>query len=408
MLVLGAALAIFTIASPYRNGAWLDPATTVSVAGLSINCGLGPVMALLHLAKLALLAALAPAWRRRRGVGAICVGAVALLVALSIFNAWALLERQRSARLAEARATVERVADVKAQLRAAYERVALLGWQPLATVEAEIAAERHHRIWEATAGCTILEGGTHRQFCARLKRLEGARAVAAQAEGLRQRAAELESELKSLPVAAQGRQPQLVALAGWLGSPLGAADVLQAITIAVMIEITEVVLFGLAGFFAPQRTDANGAAFSRRMGEALPRQSSANVEAPRAEQSIATTEADAKRRQARRFRAEADDAREEAPQATRLQTEPGAAQCGAEERCRAVAMFVKSLPRGPDLRTTGGDLYAVYSHVREQRGWPIIPANVFGQLLKPAVEAAGGHKVKASRQFYVGVGLPPA
>ena len=44
--------------------------------------------------------------------------------------------------------------------------------------------------------------------------------------------------------------------------------------------------------------------------------------------------------------------------------------------------------------------------MRERRGWPIIPPNVFGQLMKPAVEALGGHKVKSSRQIYWGVGFP--
>jgi hypothetical protein len=44
MLGLGLILATFTIATPYRNGAWLDPATTMSVIGLSLNYGLGPVM----------------------------------------------------------------------------------------------------------------------------------------------------------------------------------------------------------------------------------------------------------------------------------------------------------------------------------------------------------------------------
>jgi hypothetical protein len=59
------------------------------------------------------------------------------------------------------------------------------------------------------------------------------------------------------------------------------------------------------------------------------------------------------------------------------------------------------------LRTTGSGLFEAYKRIREQRGWPKIPPNVFGQLMRPAVEAAGGRKLKASRQFYEGVGLPP-
>jgi hypothetical protein len=73
----------------------------------------------------------------------------------------------------------------------------------------------------------------------------------------------------------------------------------------------------------------------------------------------------------------------------------------------AVHAFVASLSRDPNLRASGSALRDAYERVREQRGWPRIPPNVFGQLLRLAVEAAGGCKVKASRQTYRGVALPP-
>jgi hypothetical protein len=44
----------------------------------------------------------------------------------------------------------------------------------------------------------------------------------------------------------------------------------------------------------------------------------------------------------------------------------------------------------------------------EQRGWPIVPPNVFGQLVKAAVEDVGGSKMKSNAQIYVGIGLPQA
>lgn len=39
---------------------------------------------------------------------------------------------------------------------------------------------------------------------------------------------------------------------------------------------------------------------------------------------------------------------------------------------------------------TGSALFAEYDRVRTLSGWPRIPPNVFGVLLKPAVEAVGG------------------
>ena len=77
-----------------------------------------------------------------------------------------------------------------------------------------------------------------------------------------------------------------------------------------------------------------------------------------------------------------------------------------DDRRRAVESFVATLSRDRNLRITGSALADGYNRLREQRGWPIIPPNVFGLLVKPAVEAVGGHKVKSSRQYYSGVGFP--
>jgi hypothetical protein len=65
------------------------------------------------------------------------------------------------------------------------------------------------------------------------------------------------------------------------------------------------------------------------------------------------------------------------------------------------------MTRGANLRASGSAVYNAYTKMSELRGWPPMARNVFGQLLKPAVEAIGGRKTKASRQLYEGVGLPP-
>jgi hypothetical protein len=103
-------------------------------------------------------------------------------VIVSLWNAVALLALQRSLRGAEARTVVERVGIRRAELETIGARLALVGWKQLATVEAEIAAERHNWIWDATSACKNVTGSGQRPFCARLARLEGERETAHQAD----------------------------------------------------------------------------------------------------------------------------------------------------------------------------------------------------------------------------------
>lgn len=396
MLVLGTTLAAFTIATPYRNGAWLDPATSVTMAGLSLNLGYGPIMAILHLAKVSVVASVARAWRQNRWVGAVCACAATMLVGMSIFNAWKVLERQRSARVVEERAAVLRAKAIDEELRAVRERVALLGWRPLATVEAEIAAERASWIWDVTAGCTKLESGTHRKFCANDARLEGARAQAAQAEKLRQREAELAGARLDRPAVA-------------VNSRGYDDDMLQAILIAVAIELTEVVLFGLAGYFVPPSVPVGSP--SPRGGAPIgtaPRTSRGGrrSRAGRASSHTRTPGAAAPNATSAAASDGHDEARWRTTGSSRPRDEPCATGGIGEERRRAIDAFVASLRRGVDLRATGSELFDAYAATCVKRGWPPIPRNVFGELLLLAIDGIGGRKVKASRQYYCGVGLP--
>jgi hypothetical protein len=386
----------------------------VSALGLSLNLGLGTVMGLLHVAKAALVAAGAPAWRRNRGVGAVCLCAALLLVAVSFFNAWSLLERQRSVRVADVRTAVERADIIREELRSVRERVALLGWRTLATVEAELAAERHSWIWDTTTGCTKAESGTHRQFCARAAKLEGARAEAAQAESLRQREAELTRALLDRPALAEHRHSDLVTLAGWFGSSLASAEMLQALMIAAVIELTEVVLFGLAGFFAGP--SASGSSVTPSEGSPV----QATARSPRGdrrrreggEEHPVSPQARARDADGRKATADADsDGHDEtcwrAASPSRPRDDPRTSGGIAEERRRAVDAFAASLRHGTNLRAAGSELFDLYAGMRAQRGWPPMARNVFGQLLKAAIEAIGGRKLKSSRQLYEGVAVPP-
>ena len=73
----------------------------------------------------------------------------------------------------------------------------------------------------------------------------------------------------------------------------------------------------------------------------------------------------------------------------------------------AVAEFVAALTLDPAGRETGSGLYAAYCRQRGLKGWPSIPANAFGAILRPAIERVGGQKRKSNRQTYIGIRLPP-
>jgi len=402
LLVLGAGVAAFAITTPYRYGTWLDPSATVVVAGLAVNYGTGLLSVLMHIAKVIFVAAIVPAWRRSAWAGAICAVVCVPLVVLSVWNVIALLALQRSDRTTEARTAIERVDRLRAELHAIGARLALVGWRPLPAVDGDIAAEQLHWLWDATSGCTKLAGGAQRQFCARFKRLEGARGVAVEAEHLRTREAELHRELAHQPVASENRQPDLVLLAAWLGVSLDTAENLRTLLWAAVVEIVEIAAFGFAGFFWSSRTERS--APIRAEHEPPPTTIDANGvrSPPPPRQAHEATERSQAKEKADRENRDRCAGQGSQPQAKRR----AAPRDGDEER-RAVDRFVATLRHGPGLRIAGRALRDAYERMREQHGWPKIPPNVFGQLVTRAVKAAGGDKVKASRQYYTGVALPP-
>lgn len=399
MCVLGVSVALIAIATPYRYGAWLDPSATVVIAGFTLNYGTAFQSVLLHIAKAIFVAAIVPAWRRSRLAGAICALVCIPLVTLSLWNAVALLALQRSERVAEARAAIEKADSRRTELETIGARLGLVGWKPLATVEAEIAAERHQWMWDATSGCTAAASRSQRQFCARHVRLEGERATAREAEHLRSREAELRREIARQPVTPESRQPDLIMLVAWLGISLDTAELLRTLFWAAVVEIVEIAAFWFMGFFRP----ATGA--RERAAKAEHEPPSATPEADK----VPPSPREAHEASKRCRRAKKPD-RENADPRAHHGARPQAHRCSAPrdehaER-QAVDLFVATLPRGADLRVVGSDLFDAYEQVREQHGWPKIPRNVFGQLVRRAVEAVGGQKVKASRQFYTGVALP--
>jgi hypothetical protein len=75
---------------------------------------------------------------------------------------------------------------------------------------------------------------------------------------------------------------------------------------------------------------------------------------------------------------------------------------------RAVAAFVSMLDKGEESRAYGGVLFTFYNLKRAVYGWPKLTVTAFGRLLRKAVGAAGGKKIKSGGQVYVGIGVPAA
>jgi hypothetical protein len=64
------------------------------------------------------------------------------------------------------------------------------------------------------------------------------------------------------------------------------------------------------------------------------------------------------------------------------------------------------LERSPSARATGSALMDAYERRRPLHGWPEVQGNIFGALLRIAVEEVGGEEIKSGGQVYVCVGIP--
>jgi hypothetical protein len=162
----------------------------------------------------------------------------------------------RTKRATASDAVVQRDADLRAEMKAIVERLALIGWRPLATVTAEIAAERRQHAWESTSECTQIKTGADRRYCARLDRLDGERLVALEAERLGYRQAELRRALEQQPVTTNGRHPDLALLADVLGVSPDRAELLRALAYSLLVESAEIALFWVAGLLSLGLTSA--------------------------------------------------------------------------------------------------------------------------------------------------------
>jgi len=133
-----------------------------------------------------------------------------------------------------------------AGLAAAEARLAALPAHRLqGVIDAEIAASKKDRIWDATLGCTDATLPTSREFCKRIDHLSGERAVAAKAAVLATAIERLKVEVRrgSEAGAARESDPQAHAITQLTG--LDAASVRSGLTWLLALAVEAISAFGL-------------------------------------------------------------------------------------------------------------------------------------------------------------------
>src|SRR5262249_38992142 len=124
------------------------------------------------------------AWKRGR-VGSALLGGLAscCLLGFSIYGTATVELMQRAALSSERGKEEQRLRDLRAELKAAQDRIADLGvHRSAAQIDAEMKAEQQSARWTATEGCTRATTAESRAYCATHARLFGELAGAGEAD----------------------------------------------------------------------------------------------------------------------------------------------------------------------------------------------------------------------------------
>jgi hypothetical protein len=124
------------------------------------------------------------AWKRGR-VGSALLGglASACLLGFSIYGTATVELMQRAAQSSERSEEEQRLGDLRAELKAAQDRIADLGvHRSAAQIDAEMKAEQQSARWTATEGCTRVTTAESRAYCATHARLFGELAGAGESD----------------------------------------------------------------------------------------------------------------------------------------------------------------------------------------------------------------------------------
>jgi hypothetical protein len=432
LLAVATGLVVQTARPHYHYGAWLDATATIELAGLLIPFGMGVTMVLLHVAKAMMLAVAAWFWRcAHYAYSVLAVLLFLLLLPVSISSMFGFLDLQRGTRAASEASLLKHEADLRAELTSVQAWLKDIGWRrAAAAVEAEIAAERRNPFWASTSDCRDAGTRPQQRYCQTLDRLAGELPGAKEADEYRRREKTIHAELQSAKPATGSLHPDLEFLSRALGVSVEQARFWRTIMFAVVIEATEalLLLFGSAPaparqerqdrtqrlqivsrlFLTYRRAHAWVARKIRRHAADAVVPSQAGRSMPTLDpQDITCTAAENGQAMGTKSASSRETTSPNSRRAYGGDLSPGLAATtrGIEP---AVVAFVAELPRVPEARVRGSEMFTAYDLRRRTRGWPRLSRTQFGRQLKPAIEAVGGRKVKSNCQVYLGVSLSPA
>jgi len=144
-------------------------------------------------------------------------------------------------------------------------------------IDADIAALKKDRIWDATLGCTDATLAASREFCKRIDHLSGERAVATEAALLAATIERLKAEVRRGREAGAGREsdPQARAITQLTG--LDAASVRSGLTWLLALAVEAISAFGL--FAITRRRPEAAWAAQHESAHRRPRRLAARVDA---------------------------------------------------------------------------------------------------------------------------------
>ena len=337
-------------------------------------------------------------------------------------------------------------ADTKAELASVEQQLAALSRpappRPIATVRQALASERVPAgAWRDTEECNSIQESAHlAKACGQVVQLRRELAAAQDYERLSARAAELRSKLATTPIVAAA-DPLPMAFAATLGRvvPIGGID---GVTMLLTLVIETMSCFGLAGLTALSNgrrategppwgaLEAAGGATANlplaHLSQAAqilrfpivrnpplvfpptPSKGKPYSAQPSAKQGFGQTMGKDLGRRLGQTRPACTQQVEAAMSQLAHRSASGGVVGRVDYQIaeNAVREFVASLERDEGARATGSELAYAYGAQRALRGWPDLKPNIFGMLLKPAVAAAGGRKIKSGRQVYLGVRVP--
>jgi hypothetical protein len=189
------------------------------------------------------------AWKRGR-VGSALLGglASACLLGFSIYGTATVELMQRATQASERDGEEQRLRDLRAELKAAQDRITDLGvHRSAAQIDAEMKAEQQSARWTATEGCTRATTAESRAYCATHTRLFGELAGAGEAD---RHLASIERIRQQIKDALASRRPsmadfEVALIARILKADKDAVELIRAVGRAVAIDLVGVAFLTL-------------------------------------------------------------------------------------------------------------------------------------------------------------------